>query len=241
MLIRWATATERAIYGQTDAPCGEHEMLVAADRMTEQIHAILTLSRSTGTIGEVRAVRDDARIPAAAEKLLRVAGLQVAAQGGSFHHNYPRYARWALPETCPVCNDAPSESDQTTIAELECAWVDCSPNAQGRLFGKCTVLSKVHSEHFYDLPAPALAGFMADVQQVARALHKVTGAVKINHEMHGNSAPHLHVHLFPRYLDDDFPAAPIDYRLTEPSPYESQEEYLWFVDQMRKALGLTRA
>ena len=54
-----------------------------------------------------------------------------------------------------------------------------------------------------------MANFMEDVQRVARALHKVTGAVKINYEIHGNSMPHLHVHLFPRYIDDDFPSAPI--------------------------------
>ena len=82
-----------------------------------------------------------------------------------------------------------------------------------------------------------MANFMEDVQRVARALHKVTGAVKINYEIHGNSIPHLHVHLFPRYIDDDFPSAPIDYRILEPSPYESNEEFDWFVDSMRKLLS----
>lgn len=48
--------------------------------------------------------------------------------------------------------------------------------------------------------------------------------------------PHLHVHLFPRYIDDDFPSAPIDYHVIEPSPYESEEEFLWFVNSMRDLL-----
>ena len=86
------------------------------------------------------------------------------------------------------------------------------------------------------LPPGEMAGFMREVQIVGKALHKITGAVKINYEMHANSGPHIHIHLFPRYLDDDFPSAPIDYRITEPAPYESYEEYLWFVDQMRKEL-----
>jgi len=46
----------------------------------------------------------------------------------------------------------------------------------------------------------------------------------------------LHIYLFPRYLDDEFPSSPIDYRLTEPAPYESYKEYMWFVEQMRKEL-----
>lgn len=83
-----------------------------------------------------------------------------------------------------------------------------------------------------------MSGFMYDVQRTAEVLHKITGAVKINYEIHANSGPHTHCHLFPRYLDDDFPSAPIDYRITEPSPYESEEEFLWFFKEMQKLLNL---
>jgi diadenosine tetraphosphate (Ap4A) HIT family hydrolase len=86
------------------------------------------------------------------------------------------------------------------------------------------------------MPEVEMANYMSEVQKVAKVLHEVTGAVKINYEIHCNSGPHLHCHLFPRYLDDDFPSAPIDYRITEPSPYENDEEYKWFIDEMRKGL-----
>lgn len=42
--------------------------------------------------------------------------------------------------------------------------------------------------------------------------------------------------LAPRYIDDEFPSELIDYRVTEPAPYESYDEYLWFIEQMRKEL-----
>jgi hypothetical protein len=80
------------------------------------------------------------------------------------------------------------------------------------------------------------AAFIQEVQRVGRVLRKVTGAEKINYEMHVNSGAHLHIHLFPRYLDDDFPSAPIDYRVNEPAPYGSYEEYLWFIDRMKEEL-----
>ena len=80
------------------------------------------------------------------------------------------------------------------------AWLECHKEAQGCLFGKCHVLSKAHSEHFFDLPEDDMRGFISDVQKAAKALHRVTGAVKINYEIHGNSMPHLHVHLFPSIL-----------------------------------------
>jgi diadenosine tetraphosphate (Ap4A) HIT family hydrolase len=81
-----------------------------------------------------------------------------------------------------------------------------------------------------------MADFMNDVQKVAKALHQVTGAVKINYEIHGNSMPHLHVHLFPRYMEDDFPGAPIQYNLVEPCPYGDDEEFQWFADKIRELL-----
>lgn len=236
MLIRWADEGERRLYSGSTDPVGEYEMVVAIDRMSREVCASVALCRKTLSIAAPVTHRGPLREDIAL-RLIKCAEGQLYGQGGSFHHNYPRYSRWARPETCPVCLAEPAGDCQTTIAELEWAWVDCSPFAQGRLFGKCTVLSKAHCEHFFDLPPLATAGFIGDVQRVARALHGVTGAVKINYEIHGNSVPHLHAHLFPRYLDDDFPGAPIDYRLTEPSPYESEAEYAWFIDRLREELS----
>jgi diadenosine tetraphosphate (Ap4A) HIT family hydrolase len=34
--------------------------------------------------------------------------------------------------------------------------------------------------------------------------------VKLNLEIHGNTLPHLHVHVFPRYIGDRFERGPID-------------------------------
>lgn len=54
--------------------------------------------------------------------------------------------------------------------------------------------------------------------------------------MHGNPAPHLHCHLFPGCLDDYSSGVPVNYRITEASLYQGDEESLRFVDQIRKAL-----
>jgi len=61
--------------------------------------------------------------------------------------------------------------------------------------------------------------------------------VKINYEIHSNSGAHLHIHLFPRYLDDDFPGMAIDILQREPAPYESYEEFLWFIRRMKEELS----
>jgi len=154
----------------------------------------------------------------------------------SFHHRYPQFAKRTQEENCPVCQNMESPIKPILIKEMDYGWLECFKEAQGCLFGKCHLLSKVHSNHFYDLTREEMANFMTDVQNVAKALHRVTGAVKINYEIHGNSLPHLHVHLFPRYLDDQFPGAGIDVKMMEPSPYESEEEFNWFIESMKKEL-----
>ncbi|MFT3951581.1 MAG: GNAT family N-acetyltransferase [Oscillospiraceae bacterium] len=157
--------------------------------------------------------------------------------GGSFHYRYPEYDRYAKEENCLCCNHAPMPDSNLDIAKLACSYAVAERDAQGRLFGKCHVVIKQHNVNFEDIPAAEMTGFMRDVQQVGKALRSVTGAVKINYELHSNSFPHIHCHLFPRYLNDDFPSGPIDYRITEPSPYEDEEEFLWFIRRMREELS----
>lgn len=156
--------------------------------------------------------------------------------GRSFHYNYPKYDKYSKEKFCLCCNRFPAPETHVDIAELKYSYATAEKIAQGRLFGKCHVLSKLHVVDFEEMPKEDMIGFMSDIQMVAKALHKITGAIKINYEIHGNSGPHLHCHLFPRYLDDDFPSAPIDYRITEPSPYDSEEEFDWFVEQMKKEI-----
>ena len=158
-------------------------------------------------------------------------------RGESFHYKYPEYVTYSKMEYCPCCNHAPPPDSHVDIAELRHSFVTAERIAQGRLFGKCHVLIKNHHVNFEDIPPDEMAAFMGDVQKTGKALRKVTCAVKINYEIHSNSGPHIHCHLFPRYLDDDFPSAPIDYRITEPSPYENDEEFQWFIKRMKEELN----
>jgi GNAT superfamily N-acetyltransferase/diadenosine tetraphosphate (Ap4A) HIT family hydrolase len=157
-------------------------------------------------------------------------------RGQSFHYDYPRYESMSNPDTCPVCSGQQSPNPPVLLASFPFGRVECFEAAQGRLFGKCHVLACDHGLHFSAMPPDRAAGFIQDVQRAGDALLRVTGAVRINYEIHANSMPHLHAHLFPRYLDDDFPSAPIDYRLVDPSPYDPGE-FDWFVTRMREMLA----
>jgi diadenosine tetraphosphate (Ap4A) HIT family hydrolase len=52
------------------------------------------------------------------------------------------------------------------------------------------------------------AGYWAEVMSVARALIAHYRPLKLNYETLGNSLPHLHTHLIPRYRQDPAPGAP---------------------------------
>jgi diadenosine tetraphosphate (Ap4A) HIT family hydrolase len=61
------------------------------------------------------------------------------------------------------------------------------------------------------LSAEDSAAYWDDVMTVARGLIKYYQPLKLNYEILGNTTPHLHTHLLPRYLDD--PAAGTSYPL----------------------------
>ena len=48
--------------------------------------------------------------------------------------------------------------------------------------------------------------------RVAAAVASVVCPVKMNYEIHGNTLPHLHLHLFPRHVEDPFLGGPVDPR-----------------------------
>jgi len=239
MLIRWATKEDKPAWRELSPIIEESEMnrriaryqaVIAIDRRTEACLGLLTFNSR----GITSAYADGEVL----ERLRLVADRHIKPCSNSFHCRYPDFIRKAREEFCPVCNDEPMPPDQNDIAMLEYSWVCGEYPGQGRLFGKMYVMPRRHAFHFEDMPEDEMAGFMREAQRVGAALRKVTGAVKINYEMHSNSGAHLHMHLFPRYLDDDFPGGPIDYHLTEPPPYEDYDEYLWFINRMREELNL---
>ena len=62
------------------------------------------------------------------------------------------------------------------------------------------------------------AAYGGEVLRVARALQAVMRPVKLNYDVLGNSVPHLHTHLVPRYADDPRPGWPFPFPHPEPPP-----------------------
>ena len=150
----------------------------------------------------------------------------------SFHTHYERWRYLSKKENCPVCNAEAMPEDMEDIYELDYSWLNAEPVEC--IKGACHVTAKFHAVELFELDDEQLIGFMKDVQKYSKTLKKVTDAVKINYEIHGNTLPHLHLHLYPRYLDDSFPGQPIDYN--DKSNKYKEREFEEFVENMRKEL-----
>jgi diadenosine tetraphosphate (Ap4A) HIT family hydrolase len=121
-------------------------------------------------------------------------------------------------ETCPICRQG---APRDVIAQLEASWVTMGEDSPVR--GYACLVFRRHAVELHDLDEAEGAAFMRDAQRLSRALAVVTGAVKMNYEVHGNTLPHLHMHFFPRYVGDRFEGKPIDPRATSGPVYAPGE------------------
>lgn len=64
--------------------------------------------------------------------------------------------------------------------------------------------TKVHAVEPYELGDDVRDAFWADAMTVARGLAEAVRPVKMNYEIHGNTVPHVHMHLFPRVPRDPY-------------------------------------
>ena len=132
-------------------------------------------------------------------------------------------------ESCPVCLRG---RPRDFIAELEASFLITGEDAPMK--GYCFLLLKRHAVELYELSPEEAAAFMRDVQGASKAVHGITGAVKLNYEIHGNTIPHLHMHLFPRYVGDPFENQPINPRIIK-HPVYAPGEFAEFAERLREA------
>jgi diadenosine tetraphosphate (Ap4A) HIT family hydrolase len=71
---------------------------------------------------------------------------------------------------------------------------------------------------------------------VGRALEEHFEPVKMNYETLGNSLPHLHTHVMPRYADDPKPGWPFPHPEEPPAPHP-EDEFRHDVQALRARLG----
>lgn len=75
--------------------------------------------------------------------------------------------------------------------------------------GYTLFLHKQHVCELHELDSQARMQFLEEMSAVAGAVYRAFHPRKLNYELLGNSEPHLHWHLFPRYDDEPMPQQPV--------------------------------
>jgi len=109
---------------------------------------------------------------------------------------------------CPICQRiAEIENYPGFVAELETGYVLLTSRQFFK--GSAFLYSRPHATELHQLEPDFRANYLVEMSLVAEAIFKAFGPRKMNYLLQGNTVPHLHWSLIPRYADDPLPTGPI--------------------------------
>ena len=148
--------------------------------------------------------------------------------------------RWnslCSPEGCIVCREEDLPSGMHVLAETP--MVEAMSMERVPLAGYVCVTSKKHAVEPFELDVEDQRLFWTDSMLVARGVADVLRPTKMNYEIHGNTIPHLHMHLFPRTAGDVYVGYVIHHRVQfEQSTRDLQDLKTSIVARLREAKRL---
>lgn len=144
-------------------------------------------------------------------------------------------------EGCPLCQEVAmagaSNKGGYFVADLGITHLRFSANQY--VSGYSVLICRKHVREPYELLRGDRVQYFEDLMRVGKAIEHVFSATKLNYEILGNSVPHLHCHIIPRYFGDPFPNRPVPLPFAE-SVFLSSEQYQDRVEQIRQALHVTQ-
>jgi diadenosine tetraphosphate (Ap4A) HIT family hydrolase len=118
---------------------------------------------------------------------------------------------------CEMCQSGRPEADQYGVRVLAGRYTDAYLQRADVQRGYTLVIWRGrHITEPTELSEDEAAGYWAEVLAVARALITVYRPLKMNYETLGNSLPHLHTHLLPRFTEDPRPGQPFPLSAQQP-------------------------
>ena len=97
-----------------------------------------------------------------------------------------------------------------------------------RFPGRMIIALHEHYENLETVPSEMLSRFMADIQKAIIAIKEVTGVDRVNFAILGNTVPHVHAHLIPRYPDME--------ELPGKSPWNDKRPVTFLEESVKQAL-----
>lgn len=125
-------------------------------------------------------------------------------------------ARWPLDwdkrvtgTNCEMCGERSPEADDYGIRIYQSPMVDAVLQRASIQRGYTLVIWRGrHVVEPFELSNEEVAKYWQEVLKVSKALAHFYKPLKMNYEILGNTVPHLHTHLLPRYEIDPAPGRP---------------------------------
>ena len=108
---------------------------------------------------------------------------------------------------CAVIARIESQAFADFIAELPTSYVILGDAQFYR--GYCVMLAKRHVTEMFLVPSEESRALFEEMRLTSEAIAAVTNPWKLNYECLGNSEPHVHWHIFPRYRSDPLRTGPV--------------------------------
>jgi diadenosine tetraphosphate (Ap4A) HIT family hydrolase len=143
---------------------------------------------------------------------------------------------WRAGVGCPICEEGRPESTAHAVrffaGEVSDAYLVRADIQRGLAM---VVWRGRHVAEPTELTNPEAAAYGREVLlHVGRTLEAVLRPVKLNYDLLGNSVPHLHTHVVPRYADDPRPGWPFPFPDPDPPPMP-EDRLMRDVEALRRA------
>ncbi|MGH7721541.1 MAG: HIT family protein [Candidatus Dormibacteria bacterium] len=138
---------------------------------------------------------------------------------------------------CPLCGDGRPDATASGIGFHAGEVSDAYLRRAGIQRGLSVVVWRGrHVAEPTELTPEEAAQYWHELLTVGRAIEAVFRPVKLNYNLLGNSVPHLHTHIVPRYSDDPRPGWPFPFPDVDPDD-QPDDTIRRDVDALREAIA----
>lgn len=139
---------------------------------------------------------------------------------------------------CPFCNNEIIDTQSIYSTDKVNVLYNIRP---GKNYGRCLATPKRHVETLAELTEEEAKELFAVVWLISKKLRTELNPIAMNYgfnegEFAGQSVPHLHFHIMPRYKDDGMPEYHLFHRPDDKKRNLTPEEMSKYVNEFRKLL-----
>ena len=137
---------------------------------------------------------------------------------------------------CVICDALGAGDSDYWIHVADLPTTEVYLDRGSQIEGYCLVVWRPgHAAEPTELEPEAAARYWQEVMAVGRALEDGFAPLKVNYFTLGNTVPHLHTHVVPRYRDDPAPGGPLTWDQVVGEPVFTED------DLRSQAAALVRA